>query len=209
MYSLGAGLLAAFALWTAAVRFVDVRPIGPDGTSVGFAALNGWFHALTGVHPVLYRITDWLSLVPLAFAAGFALLGLAQWIKRKNIVKVDRSILVLGGFYAALLAVYLLFEKVIINFRPVWIEGVPEVSYPSSTTLLVLCVMSTAALQLKDRIRYTAVRRFTLVAMVLFSAFMVLCRLVSGVHWVTDIIGGVLLSAGLVVLYGACCETRE
>jgi undecaprenyl-diphosphatase len=30
---------------------------------------------------------------------------------------------------------------------------------------------------------------------------MVAARLASGVHWLTDIIGGILLSAGLVMIY--------
>ena len=90
--STGCGLLAAFLLWTAAVCLVDVQAIGPKGSEVGFAGLNGWFHALTGVHMTLYIITDWMGLIPLAVAMGFGLLGLVQWIKRKRLRKVDGSI---------------------------------------------------------------------------------------------------------------------
>ena len=97
----GVSLLAAFILWTVAVCFVDVEAIGPEGSSVGFAKLNGFFHSLTGVNLTLYTVTDWLGLVPIAVCFGFAVLGLVQWIKRKNLFKVDRSIFVLGGFYIA------------------------------------------------------------------------------------------------------------
>ena len=137
-------LLAAFVLWTGAICFVDVRMIGPQGSSVGFAGINGFVHTLTGVHVGLYNITDWLGLVPIFVCLGFAILGLAQWIKRKSIRKVDRSILILGGFYIVTLAAYLFFESYVINYRPVLIGGYLEASYPSSTTLLVLCVMPTA-----------------------------------------------------------------
>ena len=195
------GSLAAFMLWTAVIRLVDVQAIGPQGSAVGLAALNGLFHDLTGVHWSLYLITDWLSLVPVGMVLGFGVLGLVQWVKRKSLLKVDRSILVLGGFYLVVLAVYGFFEVYAVNYRPVLIEGVLEVSYPSSTTMLVMTVMPTAALQLKSRIQNPALRRGIVFAIIAFTAFMVVGRLVSGVHWVTDIIGGGLLSAGLVMLY--------
>ena len=195
------GLLAAFVLWTAVVSLVDVQAIGPQGSSVGLAALNGFFHNLTGVHLSLYLLTDWLSLVPLGIVLGFGALGLVQWVKRKSIWKVDRSILVLGGFYLVVLAAFVFFEVYAVNYRPILIEGVLEVSYPSSTTMLVMTVMPTAALQLKSRIQNPALRKSVVAAIVVFTAFMVMGRLVSGVHWVSDIIGGGLLSAGLVMLY--------
>lgn len=197
------GMLAAFALWTVAVRLVDVKAIGPGGSNVGFASLNGFFHGLTGVHMGLYTITDWLGLVPLFVAMGFAVLGFAQWIKRKNLLKVDRSILVLGGFYVVVVALYVFFEEVVVNYRPVLINGFLEASYPSSTTLLVLCVMPTARMQLKDRIKNNVLKKWVTVGINAFIVFMVVGRLVSGVHWLTDIVGGILLSGGLVMMYDA------
>jgi undecaprenyl-diphosphatase len=194
-------LLSAFALWTLLVGFVDVQAIGPEGSSVGFAALNGRFHALTGVHMALYTVTDWLGLVPLAFVMGFALLGLAQWVKRKQLFRVDRSILVLGGFYLVTMAAYLLFETVIINYRPILIGGNLEASYPSSTTVLSMTVMPTAILQLRTRLKRKDFKECVTALIAAFTAFMVIGRLLSGVHWLTDIVGGALLSAGLVVMY--------
>ena len=204
MFSLALWLLAAFVLWTFAVCCVDVQPIGPKGSWVGLAALNGWFHRFTGVHMLLYTITDWLELVPFGFMLAFALMGLLQWVRRKNPLRVDADLLLLGGFYLAVLAAYLLFECLAINCRPILIAGELEVSYPSSTTLLVLCVMPTAMIQLRRRIRRLAVLRILLPLLAAFTAFMVLGRLISGVHWLSDIIGSILLGAGLVLLYAAC-----
>ena len=194
-------LLLAFGLWTTALCAVDVQPIGPMGSGVGFAAMNGWFHALTGVHMSLYVLTDWLSLIPLGLVMGFALLGLGQWVQRKHLFKVDRSILVLGGFYAVVMAAFLFFEKCVVNFRPVLIEGTLEASYPSSTTMLVMCVMPTAIMQINERVESRRIRKFAVWGMRAFAVFMVVGRLFSGVHWLSDIIGGALLSAGLVLLY--------
>ena len=198
---LGAGLVVAFVLWTVLVCFVDVRTIGPEGSSVGFATLNGFVHELTGVNWLLYTVTDWLGLVPIAVALGFAILGLVQLIKRKSLWKVDHSILALGVFYIVVMAAYVFFEMVVINYRPTLIDGYLEASYPSSTTMLVMCVMPTAAMQLNARIKNTVFRRCAIIAIVAFTAFMVIGRLVSGVHWITDIIGGALLSTGLVTMY--------
>lgn len=195
------GLVLGFVVWTVLVRLVDVQAIGPWESRVGFATVNGWFHDLTGVHMWLYTVTDWLGLVPIAFCLGFAVLGLVQWIRRKRFLKVDRSILVLGGFYLVVMAVYVLFEYAVINCRPVLIEGYLQASYPSSTTMLVMCVMPPAVLQLKVRIHNGVLRKCVAVAIGLFTVFMVVGRLVSGVHWLTDIIGGILLSNGLVMLY--------
>ena len=164
-------LLAMFVLWTIAVSRVDVRTIGPQESSVGFAALNGFVHNLTGVHMLLYTITDWLGLVPIALGLGFALLGLVQWIKRKHLLKVDRSILVLGGFYILVMAAYLFFESFVINYRPVLIEGILEASYPSSTTMLVLSVMPTAELQLRERLRNRRILLWIHPAITAFTAF--------------------------------------
>ena len=200
-FGIAAILLGAFVVWTAAVRLVDVQPIGPQGSAVGFATINGWVHDLTGVHMALYTVTDWLGLVPIGVAMGFALLGLIQWIKRKHLRQVDYSIIVLGGFYLLVMAAYVLFEVVVINYRPVLINGYLEASYPSSTTMLVLCVMPTTLMQLNARIKSQTLKRWVGFGITAFILFMVIGRLLSGVHWFTDIIGGALLSAGIVMLY--------
>ena len=200
-FGIAAILLGAFVVWTAAVQLVDVQPIGPQGSTVGFATVNSWVHNLTGVHMSLYTVTDWLGLVPIGVAMGFALLGLIQWIKRKHLRQVDYSIIVLGGFYLLVMAAYVLFEVVVINYRPVLINGCLEASYPSSTTMLVLCVMPTTLMQLNARIKSQTLKRWVGFGITAFILFMVIGRLLSGVHWFTDIIGGALLSAGLVMLY--------
>ena len=195
------GLLAGFVLWTLAVGMVDVRPIGPNGSEVGFAAMNGFFHGLTGVHMGLYDLTDWLGLASLGICAGFGILGLVQWVGRGSIRRVDRSLLILGGFYVLVLGVFLLFELAAVNYRPVLIEGRLEASYPSSTTMLALCIMPTAAMQLRSRIQNATMLCLTIGLIRAVTAVLLVGRLVCGVHWLSDILGGALLSAGLVELY--------
>ena len=198
---IGISLIVAFLLWTAAIQLIDVQAIGPRETVVGFATMNRLVHNLTGVHMSLYTITDWLGLVPFGVVLGFALLGLIQWIQRRHFLKVDYDILILGAFYIVVMAVYILFEILVVNFRPVLINGYLEASYPSSTTMLVMCVMPTTAMQIQWRTKNNILNRMLILLIAAFIGFMVIGRLISGVHWITDIIGGAVLSAGLVQLY--------
>ena len=202
----GIALLAAFAVWTILIRFADVQNVGPNGTAVGFAAFNVWFHRMTGAHMLIYAITDWLGLVPIIICICFGVLGLVQLIRRRSLLKVDSDILLLGAYYVVVILGYLLFEMVPINYRPILIDGNLEASYPSSTTLLVLSVMPTLKYQVDRRISNTAAKQVIAVFTVAFSVCMVIGRLLSGVHWVTDIVGSVFLSIGLYMIYRFMAE---
>lgn len=197
----GIGLLAAFAVWTMLIQLVDVQDAGPNGTMIGFAVFNVRFHQLTGVHLTIYTITDWLGLIPIFICLCFGILGLIQLIRRKSLFKVDWDIILLGIYYVLVIFGYLFFEMVSVNYRPILIEGRLEASYPSSTTLLVLSVMPTLQFQMDRRAANPLIRRVVELFVIFFSIFVVIGRLLSGVHWVTDIVGSILLSAGLFSLY--------
>ena len=199
----GGILIATFLLWTVLIQTVDVHPLGQNGTNIGFATFNCWFHRLTDVHMTIYTITDWLGLVPLVVCLIFAGVGLIQMIKRKSLCKVDVDIIILGVYYVGVILAYSIFEIIPINYRPILIEGVMEASYPSSTTLLVLCVMPTLIEQIQRRLSSVVAKRIITIVAIVFSVFMVIGRLISGVHWFTDIVGGVLLSTGLFNTYKA------
>ena len=200
---IGSILVIAFAVWTALIQIVDVQPIGQNGTDIGFASFNHWFHKLTGVHMTIYTITDWLGLIPLFVCMIFGVIGMVQLIKRRSLFKVDYDIIFLGMYYIIVIFSYLVFEMIPINYRPILIEGFMEASYPSSTTLLVLSVMPTLIFQVNLRLKNVSVKKMICILTSIFSVFMVIGRLVSGVHWFTDIVGSVLLSAGLFCIYKA------
>ncbi len=197
----GASLLIAFTAWTILIQSIDVQAVGVNGTKIGFAAINVWFHKLTGVHLTVYTITDWLGLVPICICGFFGMVGLRQLIKRKSIFRVDADILLLGIYYIVVIFAYLIFEMIPINYRPILINGGMEASYPSSTTLLVLSVMPSLKFQAARRSRSAALRNTLTLFAAAFSVFMFIARLLSGVHWCTDIIGSVLLSSGLFTMY--------
>ena len=205
----GIALLLAFVLWTFLIINVDVQNVGQRGTTVGFAAFNTWFHQITGVHMRLYIITDWLGLVPVAICMCFGSLGLVQLMRRRRLFKVDPDIILLGIYYIIVIGAYLIFEMIPINYRPIPIDGFMEASYPSSTTLLVLSVIPTLILQIKRRCKSKTISYIVYTFAVSFSAFMVIGRLIAGVHWATDIIGSFLLSIGLFEIYHAAVQYTD
>lgn len=205
-FILGGILLILFVLFTWSLTFIDVQPIGPDGSSVAYASINHAVHNLFGVNLTLYNITDWAGVVAIFIALGFAIFGLIQWIKRKSICKVDSSILILGVFYILVFGAYVFFEFQVINRRPVLINGILEASYPSSTTMLAMCVLPTAMMQFHRLIKNTKARNTTNFLCGMFTAFMVIGRLVCGVHWFTDILGGLIFSVAMILLY---CATNN
>lgn len=205
----GVLMLILFAVWTVLIQTVDVQAVGQNGTDIGFASLNTWFHKMTGVHMWVYTVTDWLGLVPIFICIIFGAVGLVQLIKRRSLLKVDKDIILLGIYYILVIFGYLIFEMIPINYRPILIEGRMEASYPSSTTLLVMSVMPTLAFQMQRRVRNTKVRYGLYAFTVLFTAFMVVGRSVAGVHWLTDIAGSVLLSTGLYLIYQGTVQLTD
>ena len=192
-----------FLIFTVMTVTYDVDAIGPEGSSVGFSKLNAAVRDAVGTNAAAEKISDILGYLAIAVMACFFALGVYRLIKGRSFRVVDREIYAVGGFYAVLLAVYLLFEKLELNYRPVLGEEGLEASYPSSHTVLALCVFLSAGLSYglffgeKNRIAGIAVKAAAAVCAVATVVF----RFVSGVHWATDIAGGILLSAFLLSVY--------
>lgn len=185
------------------VRFVDVRPIGPEGTSIGLSRLNGFFFRLSGVNILWYHITDWLGVAAILVAFLFAMAGFVQLIKRRSILKVDREILALGGLYIVVIGLYVLFEIVIVNYRPIIMpDGThPEASFPSSHTMLVCVIMGSAIMLIGKYLKEKPLCRVLRGICAAIIGMTVIGRLIAGVHWFTDIVGGILISIFLLSLF--------
>ena len=190
------------------VRFVDVRPIGPEGTSIGLSRLNGFFFRLSGVNILWYHITDWLGVAAILVAFLFAMAGFVQLIKRRSILKVDREILAIGGLYIVVIGLYVLFEIVIVNYRPIIMpDGIhPEASFPSSHTMLVCVIMGSAIMLIGKYLKEKPLCRVLRGICAAIIGMTVIGRLIAGVHWFTDIVGGVLISIFLLSLFSEVLE---
>ena len=202
-------LFLAFILYTIAVRVVDVQAVGPENSNIGFATINRAVFIFFGDNPFWYNVTEVTGILALLVAAVFGLLGVAQLVTKKSITKVETDIIILGGFYVLVMIFYVLFEVFIINYRPVILEEGLEASYPSSHSMLVFCIMITAIMQFRSRISEKRVLLIAEIVSIVIISVTVLGRLVSGVHWFTDILGGVLLGTALVMLYYSAVECMK
>ena len=188
------------------VKTVDVSAIGPLGSSIGLSLINGNIRDAIGYSESLYTFAELLGYIALSVVGGFAVYGVIQLIKFKSFKKMDRSLYLLGGFYVAVIAVYVLFEVIVINERPVLMDGELEASFPSTHTMLAICIMATAAHQLFVRLTNKAARIVSVAVCAVLAVTTVLCRLFSGVHWFTDIIAGIFIGGALVFTYLALYE---
>ncbi len=206
---IASGIFAlAFILLIALVSVWNVSPIGPKGTEIGLSSLNKSVHDALGVNEIWYDVTEIFGYVAIATVAVFGLLGVYQIFKRKSLLKVDKKLIALGGLYGLMALAYVLFEIIVINYRPIIMPGEihVEASFPSSHTMLVCVIMGSAFLILNDYVKNKGIRIALQYVCLFVAVLTAIGRLLSGVHWITDIIGGVILSLTLVTLYSAVCD---
>ena len=200
-FAAGACFLVLLAVLMILLKTVDIKPIGPVGTEVGLAGINGFFAKHFGYNAFWYHLSGGLGIAAILSAALFAALGVYQLIRGKSLGRVDRQILLLGILYLVVIILYLAFEKIPFNYRPVLLEDEPEPSFPSSHTMLTCTVMGSAIIIFGHLILDGRLRKICRVVAAVIMVLTVLARLFSGVHWFTDILGGILVSAALVFLY--------
>ncbi len=185
--------------------------IGPEETSIGLATINGMIHETTGVQMIWYEITSYLGILSILVGLCFACIGFVQLIRRRSLLKVDAEILSLGCLYVILAVLYILFELVVINERPIIMPGDEhvEASFPSSHTLLSFAIFGSAMIVIG---KYVRNRRLCNLIQFLFGILILIAvfgRLLSGVHWFTDILGSLFLSAALLLLFTGLLDLAE
>ena len=200
MIILSISLLVCFAVFTLLVRLVDVGVAGESGVEVGFSTLNQKFFNACN-YSAMVKISDILGYLAFVVIIIFAGIELVQLIKGKSIKAVDKSLMVLSSIYVLTILVYVLFEVVTINYRPILVDGAMEASYPSSHTMLGIVVYLTGGLQAYFMLKNKWLRGVAFGLGIVLASLTTLTRLFSGMHWLTDIIGAVLISAFLVCLY--------
>ena len=203
--------LALFVLTIVLVKKVDVAAVGPANTEIGLSHLNAGFHNLIGTHMFLYQATNLLGFLAILCGCVFAVMGGVQLFQRKSLAKVDKKILALGGLFVVTGILYVLFEKVVINCRPILMEGetVPEASFPSSHTVLAVVIFGSIAMILRDYLNDKKLASTLQNVCLVLMAVAVLGRLFSGVHWLTDILGGLFLSFALLQAFSGVLDRLE
>lgn len=194
--------------YTLVVKTVNVKAIGPNKSVVGLAKINSWFSNLVGSNMTIYKITEILGLAVLLIVGIYGLLGLIQLIKRKSLFKVDREIVLLGVLYLLMAVVYVFFEKFIINYRPILIDGELEASYPSSHTILAICICISSLIVSKNYVSDKYIKVTNILTILLLLGVFV-GRVVSGVHWLSDIVGGIIISATLLMYFYTLYDRRR
>lgn len=193
-------LIFLSVLFTILVKVIDVKPIGPNNSKVGFSFINEFFHKSIGVNMVWYKITYILGIIIILIAVSYALIGIIQLLKRKSIKKVDREIILLGIFYIVIAVIYVFFEKFIVNYRPILMEDVLSASYPSSHTLLAICICVSSIMVNNKIFKNEFTNSFNVILFILLLV-VVIGRFISGVHWASDIIGGMIISSSLLMSF--------
>ena len=171
-----------------------------NNSCIGLATINQFIFDKIGVNMIWYTITDWLGIIPILMSVVYAIIGLKQLMKRKSIKKVDKEILCLGAFYILVILIYILFEKCIINYRPILMNGFLEASFPSSHTLITICLCGSSII-VNNRLFKKKFTKMLNVISLFIIIITIIGRLISGVHWFTDIIGGILISSFLLMLF--------
>ena len=192
-----------FIIFTILIKVIDVQPAGAEASLIGFASLNTAIFNMLGTNELCYKLTQCFGIIAIFTAGIFAVLGLIQLIQRKNLMKVDREILMAGIIYAIVIILYVLFEKLAINYRPLVLDEGLEASYPSTHTMLILTILGTAIPLAGKYIKNSKLSLCTKILCIAIMWLTVVLRLLSGVHWFTDILGGVLISLTLISLYKA------
>lgn len=206
----GLVLLVCFIVFTVLVKFVDVGGIGPLGSKIGFSSINGKVFSKLGESKLWFNISEILGILSLIIAGGFVILGLIELIKHKKLKLVDNHILALGVFYVVVAVCYAIFEIVVINKRPVLIDGNLEASYPSSHTMLAICIMGSAIIEFNRFFNQNKKLLITLDSLcVVLMVMAIISRLLSGMHWFTDILGGIIISASLIFIYNGILKLLE
>ncbi len=198
-------LLLAFAALTVLLCCVDVRAAGESQAPVGFAALNEAVFDALGQSEIALTLSKVGGLLIIAAVGAFGVLGLVQVIRRKGLLRADRELYFMACGLVLLAVFYVIFEIFVINCRPVLDEGELAASYPSSHTMLAVAVSGMGMSYLHGLSKKHALIYACIGVLNVASVVTVICRLLGGVHWLTDIVGGLLLGAAVVCAYRAAC----
>jgi len=199
-FIMSAVLLVLFVIFVILAKTVDVAAVGPMGSEIGFASINKSAADAIGYNESIYNVSKSLSYFGIAVMVVFGLFGAMQLYYKKGPKNVDKDLYALYGLYVLGLIVYIVLEKVVINSSPVFSNGL-KVSYSSFYIILAVAFMGAAIVEFNARLKAKKVKIIVLTLCILDGIGLLVTRLVSGVHWVTDVIGTLLISVACFLLF--------
>ena len=200
-YALTIILLISFIVFTIIVKCVDVKPLGINETNIGLSTFNISVRDKIPYNETWYKITKYFGYLWFVVCGLFAAYGIYLFIKNKSLKKIDYKLYILFSIFLLAIILYISFEFIKINYRPILEDGKMELSYPSSHTLLSIAIFVPSALYIIDS-KFNKIFKYISVPTLLILAILIVVgRFLSGVHWATDIFGGIILGSFLISLY--------
>ena len=196
-----------------ALKFESGVPIGDLG-SINLRALNNGFRGLFGYEQggyfrSLYLITEGLGVVSILACLFWTGMGIKDLIKYRDINDVDKSIFATWLLYVLALIVWRVTLKISVSYAPVSVhpKSALVVSFPCGNTFLIIISMCSSIYLigyfLEEKKKLVLALR---VACIAILALGIILRTISGVNWLTDILGAIGFAVPAVVLYSFICE---
>ena len=194
------GLMVLVAiLFTIAVDKIDTALV--LGKEIGFSNVNIAVHQMLGTSDTFDLLSDITMIVSALLMGGLVFIGTYQLISGKGFKAVDKEILIAGAVLVLMSITYLFFEKVVINFRPVLEDGFLEASYPSTHVLLTTVINIVAIDYIVTKIKNKKIMLPSVITVAVITVVGFGARVLSGMHWITDIVGALLIASCLVMIY--------
>ena len=188
-----------FILFTIMVTALDGQTV--DGHRLGLATMNGWWRDLVGVNAAWRVVSDVVAVGTVFGAVGLLIVQIVAVVRGRGLRPVVRDWWGVDLVLISLGICYGLFQIVVINYRPLLMHGVAEASYPSSHVLLFATVWPLLILTLWRMTKRRWVRVTVMVVGMMVMLAGIVARALSGYHWLSDLVGGVLLGVTLVAWY--------
>ncbi len=197
-YVVSLACFACFAILAAVLLAVDVQTAA-NGGKIGLGTINLAFGAAVGFSDGWYEVSEILGYLTIAVAGANAVVAVVALIRSKSLKGVRDEYIASCVLYVVVVVAYVVFDAFAINYRPTSLAGGElEPSFPSSHVLLALTVHGAEIVILARLVKAERIKIALIAVEGAFALTIVVARTLSGVHWLTDIIGAAILSAAIV-----------
>lgn len=175
-------------IFTILVSFVDVKIFNVTNTKIGLYSLNKIFLVNSINSNYINIISNGIFLICLLVIILMLLLITFEYFKTKKINKNNLNFFI---HFLIMVLIWIIFDKIlIINYRPILINGNIEGSYPSTHVMVSTFVLLFLSDQLKKIFKNDKIFYIISIGLIIIQS---ISRILLTMHWFTDIIGGLLI----------------